>query len=330
MAIVSIVLPAYNAAGFITKTLETVQSQTSQDWELIVVDDGSTDATSAMVTSFIRQHGGRGRCITQENRGIAGARNAGIHAATGQYVAFLDHDDVWYPQKLKRVLAVFGRHPDVGVVCHDEYVAQQGCVVSTNRSGPYPHDLHKSLLLNGNCLSPSATVVRRSLLLETGGFNESAELHTVEDYDLWIRLSRVTKCYRLNEVLGEYVHQPTSAIRNVEVHYRNMIRMVEGHIRVVFGPHPSLVNRLRISRSLAALHRSAALAVMKSRQRPQARWGCIAKAFQTFPFSPGTLFTAGICAVYPIVNLAPLMSATMENCRQIKHTFSQRILHRSL
>jgi glycosyltransferase involved in cell wall biosynthesis len=330
MPLVSIVIPAYNAAGFITKTLETVLSQTSRDWELIVVDDGSADATAETVASFIRQHGVRGRCMTQANRGIAGARNAGIHAATGQYVAFLDHDDVWYPQKLERVLAVFERHPDVGVVCHDEHVTQQGCVVSTNRSGSYPHDLHESLLLNGNCLSPSATVVRRSVLLETGGFNESAELHTVEDYDLWIRLSRVTRCYRLNEVLGEYVHRPTSAIRNVEVHYQNMIRMVEGHIRADFGPHPSWANRLRISRSLAALHRSAALAVMKSRQRPEARWGYIAKALRTFPFSPGTLFTAGMCAVYPVVNLTPLMSAAVEHCRQIKHTCSQRILHRSL
>lgn len=326
---VSIVIPAFNAAAFIAKTLETVRAQTCRDWELIVVDDGSMDATAAAVTSFMERHGMPGRCLRQANKGIAGARNAGVAAATGTYVAFLDHDDIWYPRKLQAVLAVFERYPDVGVVCHDEHVTQQGRVVSTNRSRAYPRNLHRSLLLNGNCLSPSATVVRRALLLETGGFNESADLHTVEDYDLWIRLSRITRCYRLEEVLGEYVHRPTSAIRQIELHYRNMIRMVEGHIQAHFGPRPSLGDRLRINRSLAALHRSAALALMKARQQPEARWAHILEAMRRFPWSPGTLCTAGMCAVYPIVNLAPLMSAAIEHCRQLKHAWAQGILHRS-
>lgn len=322
---VSVVIPAYNAAAFITKTLETVRGQTSRDWELIVVDDGSRDGTAAVVTAFMEREGIRGRCITQSNRGIAGARNTGIREATGDYVAFLDHDDVWYPPKLERVLTVFQTHPQVGLVCHDEHVVSRGTVVATNRHGVYAEDMQTHLILEGNCLSPSATVVRRTLLTQVGGFREGRELHTVEDYDLWIRLSRLTRFYRLNEVLGEYVLRDTSAIRDVGTHYRNMMAMIEGYLTDRFGSKPSWPIRRRIRRRKAALYRSAALAVMKAGQKAETRWSYLGVMLREWPFAPSGLVTVLLAATYPLVNLAPALSVVAEQCRQIRYALAWHI-----
>ena len=109
---VSVVIPAYNAEGFITKTLDSVRNQTFRDYEIIVVDDGSSDGTNDIVSTFLADHSLKGRCIRQENRGIAAARNIGMGAAIGILIALLDHDDIWYPAKLERVLAEFDRHPE--------------------------------------------------------------------------------------------------------------------------------------------------------------------------------------------------------------------------
>jgi len=316
---VSVVIPAYNAATFITKTLETVHGQTNWDWELIVVDDGSRDGTAAVVTAFMEREGIQGRCITQPNRGIAGARNTGIREATGDYVAFLDHDDIWHPAKLDRALAVLESDPSIGVVCHDEHVVSRGTVVATNRQGPYAEDVQADLLLKGNSLSPSATVVRRALLDQVGGFREGREFHTVEDYDLWIRLSRLTRFQRLREVLGEYVQRDTSAIRDVDAHYRNMIDMVGGHIRERFGPASPWPVRWRIRRMLGRLHCSAALAVMKSGRNPSARWRHLRTALREWPFAPSWLLTALLSLVFPIVNLAPAFGRLAERCRQARY-----------
>ncbi len=316
---VSVVIPAYNASLFIRRTVESVRRQTSKDWELIVVDDGSQDDTRAAVLGLVKEWGINGRCISQRNRGIAGARNTGIRDASGQYVAFLDHDDLWHPTKLARVLSVFATHPEVGLVCHDEHVIWKGKIVTTNRYGSYSDDMHEYLLFKGNCLSPSATVVRRQLLIQARGFNEDTDLHTVEDYDLWIRLSRLTRFHRLQEVLGEYVLRESSALHNVESHYENLVRMTTRHLHEVCGPNPSLRNVVRIRRRRAALYRSASLAVMKSARQPERRWLYLQKALRNFPFDPLTLAAAAACVTFPLINLTPLLSAFAEKWRLAKH-----------
>ena len=127
--IVSVVIPAYNAARFIERALHSVRTQTFQGHETVVVDDGSIDGTSDVVQAYFMRHGISGRLLRQENRGMAAARNTGMRAANGAYVALLDSDDLWYPEKLAAVMAEFDRHPAADLICHDENIIRDGKIV---------------------------------------------------------------------------------------------------------------------------------------------------------------------------------------------------------
>lgn len=199
----SVVIPAYNCVHFIGDALQSVLRQTWRDFEIIVIDDGSNDGTGDVVAAFTDE---RVFCYRQERSGRpACARNAGIRRARGEYIAFLDADDIWYPQKLERILKIFSADPDIGLVCNDERVTRDGYTVREKRYGPAAKDMVRQLLLQGNALSTSATVVRREWLEQVGGFCERNDYYCVEDYDLWIRLAAAgCRFYFLHEILGEY------------------------------------------------------------------------------------------------------------------------------
>ena len=110
---VSVILPTYNRASFLSQAFASIQAQSLNDWELIVVDDGSTDGTEAMVRELLRPLGARGVLVSQPNRGAYGARNRGLEVATGRYVALFDSDDVWLPDYLSTCVNLLDAHPDV-------------------------------------------------------------------------------------------------------------------------------------------------------------------------------------------------------------------------
>ena len=148
--IVSVVIPAYNAAAFIRGTLDSVRAQTYTQHETVVVDDGSTDDTGDVVQEYFSGHGMRGRVVRQENRGIAAARNAGMRAATGAYIALLDHDDLWYPEKLAAVMGEFDSHPEADLVCHDENITRDGKITRVSRRRMPRGNTYEALLFGGN------------------------------------------------------------------------------------------------------------------------------------------------------------------------------------
>jgi glycosyltransferase involved in cell wall biosynthesis len=252
---VSVVVPAWNAASFIEKTLATVAAQTFRDFELIVVDDGSADATKEVVDRFLRNNGLRGRCVRQENRKIAGARNTGIREAEADLVAFLDHDDLWFPQKLERVLAEFDAHPEADLVCHQENVVKDGVFLRVTRNGPWSEDMYERLLFEGNALSPSAVTVKKAKLLEAGLFREAPEFNTVEDYDLWMRLARISRFRFLDAVLGEYQLVERGASNKIAYHNTNLEHLLRDHFASF--PNPGALLRARMRRRTAAMCRSA-------------------------------------------------------------------------
>ena len=253
---VSLVVPAWNAAGFIEKTLATVAAQTFKDFEVVVVDDGSTDDTQGVVERFLKYHGLRGRCIRQENKKIAGARNAGIRAAEAELISFLDHDDLWFPEKLEAVLREFDSHPEAGLVCHDENVIKDGQLVRVSHNGPLAADMYGKLLFDGNALSPSATTVRKAKLLEASLFREDPEFNTVEDYDLWMRLARVCRMRFLPRVLGEYQLVERGASNKIVYHNTNLEHLLRDHFKSF--PDPDARTRKRMRRRLGVMCRSAA------------------------------------------------------------------------
>jgi glycosyltransferase involved in cell wall biosynthesis len=180
---VSVILPCYNRAWAIEAAVESVLAQDFPDFELIVVDDGSTDDTLARLARF----GARLQVVRQNRRGVSTARNRGIRQARGELITFLDSDDLWRPAKLSRQTAFFDSHP-AALICQTEEIwVRHGRRVNpkTRHRKPAGWIFEPSLAL---CLvSPSAVMMRRALFDAVGFFDE--DLPACEDYDLWLRVS---------------------------------------------------------------------------------------------------------------------------------------------
>lgn len=291
---VSVVIPAWNAAAFIGKTLETVAAQTYADHEIIVVDDGSSDETKLVVDRFLLDRGLRGLCIRQENKKIAGARNTGIRAAAADLIAFLDHDDLWFPEKLARTLAEFDSFPDTDLVCHNENIVKDGALVRVSKNGPLVPNMYERLLFEGNALSPSAVTVRKSKLVEAGLFRENPEFNTVEDYDLWMRLAKIGRIRFLDDVLGEYQLVESAASNRIVYHNTNLEHLLRDHFNSI--PSPSIRTRARMRRRLGVMCRSAARLLLG--QGDLAGAGAYARrAAVECPWDWKNLAVAGLCAV---------------------------------
>ncbi len=184
MTRVSVIIPTYNRAQLVTRAVSSVLFQTFRDFEVLVVDDGSTDDTMDRLVQF-------GRRITvlrhSGNGGVSASRNTGIRASNASFIAFLDSDDYWFPEKITAQLAFFKKNPDAVACQTEELWLRNGRRVNPRNKHRKPSgDIFlPSLKL---CLvSPSAVMVRASLFREVGLFDES--LPACEDYDLWLRIS---------------------------------------------------------------------------------------------------------------------------------------------
>lgn len=288
--LVSVVIPAYNAAGFIEKTLDSVRAQSYRSYEIIVTDDGSCDGTSEVVSRYLKEHALPGRCVVQVNKKIAAARNTGMRAASGAFIALLDHDDLWYPGKLEVVMREFGLHPEAGLICHNENISRQGRLLKTSRNGPAVKNMYERLLFTGNALSPSASVFRKDLALSIGGFRENPEFNTVEDYDFWMRLSRVAAFRFLNLILGEYQLVDRAASRQIEYHHAALEALLRDHFASYFGKNPGALQSWRMRKRLAAVYRSALGQLMERGESPQKQKEYAHKMLAQFPFEAKNLY----------------------------------------
>lgn len=197
MPLVSVVIPVYNGERFLRESLESVFAQTFQDYEIVCVDDGSTDASYAL----LQQYRGRVRLIQQPNAGQSAARNAGVREATGTFMAFLDQDDRWYPSKLAQQVAVLSAEPDVVLVhCNYDRVDGGGRVLVAGaalaeRASALASPLGR--VIGEALIFPSAMLVRRDVFQRVGGFDR--ELRGFEDFDLIARLKQQGRFVLLNE-----------------------------------------------------------------------------------------------------------------------------------
>lgn len=192
---ISVIIPSFNRRNLLPRALDSVLQQTRPADEIIVVDDGSTDGTAAMLASRYPQV----TLLQQNNGGVSKARNRGIHHASGDWIALLDSDDTWLPQKLQQQVTVIQQQPD-SVLCHSDEI--------WIRRGKRVNPMHKHRKQGGNifqhCLplcviSPSASLIRRQILIELGLFDEA--LPACEDYDLWLRLCALYPVLYLDEPL---------------------------------------------------------------------------------------------------------------------------------
>jgi glycosyltransferase involved in cell wall biosynthesis len=181
---VNVVIPCHNHAHYLGAAIESVLHQRYRDFEIIVADDGSTDSTREVVAGF----GGAVRYLRQAHRGLSAARNAGILAATGEFVGFLDADDLWLPDFLDVLVPVLESDHCLGAVyCGSQFIDSRGARLSQTITRTFPATQFRSLLTAGEFFPPSAVVVRRSAFQDTGIFDES--LSASEDWDMWLRIA---------------------------------------------------------------------------------------------------------------------------------------------
>ena len=189
--VISVITPTYNRARFLPAAVASVLSQTFGDFELIIVDDGSEDNTPDVLKPFFADR--RVRYVYQENQGQSHARNLALKQATGDFIAFLDSDDVWAPDKLEKQLAVFRANSEVDIVHGDEAIInEQGSVVSLQNMRRYSGRITRYLLAD-NSVSITTALVRRRCFDEMGGFDTSVGV--ADDYELWLRFS-ARYCYQ--------------------------------------------------------------------------------------------------------------------------------------
>lgn len=212
---ISVIIPTYNRAHLLPRCLDSVISQELKPLEIIVVDDGSTDATRDLVQ---RDYPGI-KLISQENKGVSAARNAGIDAASGDWLAFLDSDDAWLPGKLNRQMQTVRKSPDISIVHTDEIWIRNGVRVN-------PHLKHRKYggSIFKYCLplcviSPSSVMIHRRVFDRVGLFDET--LPVCEDYDLWLRIcARMPVAFVREPLITKYGGHPDQ----LSTRYRGMDR----------------------------------------------------------------------------------------------------------
>ncbi|HEX5323824.1 MAG TPA: glycosyltransferase family A protein [Capsulimonadaceae bacterium] len=191
---ISVVIPAYNAAPYVSRAIESALAQTCPPLEVIVVDDGSSDNTAEVVAAYEP----RVRLLRQQNGGPASARNHGVRESKGDWIALLDADDSWLPKKLERQVLLTD-DPRVGLVhCFRE-----------GRMSSVPDFVTFDRLWTYNCINNSSVVVRRAAFNEVGGFDEDRSLISLEDYNLWLRIAHAGwKIATCQEHLWRYTPAP--------------------------------------------------------------------------------------------------------------------------
>ncbi|MGD2174237.1 MAG: glycosyltransferase family 2 protein [Candidatus Brocadiaceae bacterium] len=237
---VSVVIPAYNAEDYLQEALESVFAQTFTDYEVIVVDDASTDGTPEMLRGY--EESGRIRVLThQRNRGLSASRNSGIRAARGEFVTFLDADDVWRPERLAYHMAVMERNPEIMFLSNSGWWFKEG---EELRFPPLPENPEltevswEALALGASPFSASNALVRREVLDEVGLFDE--RLRAAEDRDMWLRIARRFGTVRASGYVHGYRRHAGSMTADPEHMKRNM-KMVLG--KALRDARPSLRHR---------------------------------------------------------------------------------------
>ena len=225
---VSVVIPTYNRNSMLKEAVESVLAQDYQNFELIVVDDGSTDHTPEILKSY----GQTVTVIRQHNQGVSSARNAGIKAASADLVAFLDSDDLWLPRKLSKQVDFFNANPNA-LICQTEEIWIRAGV----RANPKKrHKKVSGMIFEPSlklCLvSPSAVMIRRSLFETVGLFDEN--LPACEDYDLWLRISCRYLIYLIDTPLiikrGGHADQLSRASGLDKFRIQAIIKMIESDL----------------------------------------------------------------------------------------------------
>jgi glycosyltransferase involved in cell wall biosynthesis len=199
---ISVVIPAYNAAHFLPRSLKSVFAQTLEPMEVIVVDDGSSDNSAQVAKSL------GAKVVTRPNGGLSAARNTGIQNASGEWIALLDADDLWAPHKLQSQAALVRGDTVLvytGIRIFDDHGTRKTCPAVDPSAT-------REILRYGNPITPSSVIAKRDALSRDGGFRE--DIRACEDWEMWVRLQRLGTFEAVPDPLTEYYVSPSSLSAN--------------------------------------------------------------------------------------------------------------------
>jgi glycosyltransferase involved in cell wall biosynthesis len=228
---VSVIIPTYNYGKYIEKAIDSVLAQTYQDFEIIVVDDGSTDNTKEIIETRYKD---KVRYFYQENKGAPVARNKGIRKSRGEYLTFLDADDWFAPENLKYKVKVLDNDADAGWVYSDGYyVNKEGEIIdkASNRfsfsNRKLEGDISSELFSMGNYITTDSVLARKTCIIKAGCFDET--LPALQDYELWLRISLQYKIKYVDELLCYYTLHSNSISSKRENYHCAFLKIAKKH-----------------------------------------------------------------------------------------------------
>lgn len=233
---VSVIIPIYNAEKFISETIESVMAQTYPDWEIIAVDDGSTDKTPEILKEYKKKLPKKLHVITQKNSGVSIARNTGVSDAKGEYIAFLDHDDLWLPEKLEKQVKVLDSNKELGLLYSDSYMIDErgNLKKDTLISSIMSRNILRIKMFRGNILNELfcvdfipllTTIVRKDTFDKVGMFNPEYKIS--EDYDLFLRIAQLYTVDFIERPLAKYRIHSRGISKNIEIRVNEDLQIME-------------------------------------------------------------------------------------------------------
>jgi glycosyltransferase involved in cell wall biosynthesis len=271
---VTVVTSAYNAEAIIEPTVRSVLRQTFRDFEYVIVNDGSRDRTAEILRRMMAADP-RIRVLDQDNRGLAAARNRAVRESQSPYVALLDHDDLWHPEKLALQVSLLDAHPDVAVAsCYSAVIDVDGALVGWRLGGDANGDVYQEMLEWDMVSGGSVVLVRREALAAIGPSDESLPMRT--DWDLWIRLARRYRFGTVPRILVGYRRSASSVSRRYERFAEAGTRVLQNVLRD--DPHFQARYRYCLARDAFAVACMCAID-----ENPRLAWRYIGRSLRLTP-----------------------------------------------
>jgi glycosyltransferase involved in cell wall biosynthesis len=293
---VSVVVPSYNAASYLPDSIESVIAQTYTGWELVIVDDGSTDDTPSVIRPYAERLQDKLRYVYQSNRGLPAARNTGIRNARGEFIALLDADDVYLPSRLERGVALMDSDPEIGLLhARVARIDARNVVVSK--------PVHRAKYLSGNIahhvftrrahlLCPTI-LFRKSCVDQVGFFDET--MRATEDRDLWFRIAEHYRVGYIDEILAYYRLSPGAMSRDLQrmltwqLYFVNKYRRRGG------------VSALAVHQALGNIYRERGDSLISGGELA-ASIRSYARAVLYYPFNPANMYMLFRAFAEPLVS----------------------------
>jgi glycosyltransferase involved in cell wall biosynthesis len=227
MTKVSIILPVYNGEKYLSETIDSIIEQTFADWEIVAVNDGSTDNSHSILQQYKSNLGSKIKIIDQENSGVSVARNVAIDNSESEYLAFIDADDMWLPEKLEKQIKILDNNPDVALVYSDllDLIENK----TTRRKQILKRKLQRGYIFEPlfyfNFIALSSVVLRKEMIEKYGNFDSDYKI--IQDYDLFLRIAEKNVIDYVDESLLIYRIHENNISGNMEAIERENFKLIE-------------------------------------------------------------------------------------------------------